>query len=79
MKRFIRQVSVTLKRKWRNAGGFDVMVTSGSIVAICGALVSFYFAVILRDPYIPMSIKLYWGVFIGSIFLFFLYSVKHYA
>lgn len=76
MKRFIRQVSVTLKRKWRNAGGLDVIVMSGAVI-VCGAFLSLYFGIILRDPYVPVSVKLYWGAFIGSIFLFFLYSVRH--
>lgn len=73
MKRSIRRISVVLRRKWKNTKGFDVAITLGAIV-ICCTILSVYFGMVLRDPMVPASIKLYWGAFVGSIFLFFLYG-----
>lgn len=78
MKRFLRKLSVTLKRGWRNVGGLDFATTLGAIIVMCTILTT-YLGVIIRDPFIPMAIKLYWGAFVGSILLIFFYGVTHYA
>lgn len=74
----MRKISVALKRGWRNAGGLGSMGTLGAMMIECTILAT-YLGVVLRDPFIPMAIKLYWGAFVGSILIFFFYGVTRYA
>lgn len=74
----MRKLFVTLKRGWRNSGGFDSVGTVGAMIVMCTILMA-YLGFVLRDPFVPMAIKLYWGAFVGSILLFLFYGVTHYA
>lgn len=74
----MRKVFVMLKRGWRNAGGIDSVGTLGAVI-IASSILATYLGVVLRDPFVPMAIKLYWGAFVGSIFLFLFYSVTRFA
>ena len=76
--RFMRRISVVLKRGWRNANGLATMETLGMII-IGASILALYFGVILRDPFVDVVVKLYWGGFIGGIFLFLFYSITRYA
>lgn len=78
MKRCVRKLFVTLKKGWRNAGGFDSMSTFGAMIIACTVLTT-YLGVVLRDPFISMAVKLYWSAFVGSILLFLLYGVTRNA
>jgi len=74
----MRRISVVLKRGWRNTNGFATMETLGMII-IGASILALYFGAILRDPFVDMAVKLYWGGFMGGIFLFLFYSITRYA